>query len=788
MADRPTAATPRPTVKLATLLLVFLLAGVGLSYEIALTRIFALRFQYHYAFLAVAVAVGGLSLGAAATQWWSPAPGAPANDRRADAWLLLALLFSLVGLGLAWLPLAALLPHLLLALGPFLLLGFVLTDLFISHRGASGLLYGADLLGAATGVVLVVVLLHWWSPFTLIYGFSALLAAGALYQSPRHQRWRSGVVGLIALVLVLLNLTTGWADFDPRRLLDPPRDKTMLAILNDPAQTATLERTLWSPFARVDVVTTADPTAKFVFTDGGAGSYMLRFTGDLATVADQQGTPAYLPFATGAVTQTLILGAGAGKDVVLALLGGAQQITAVEVNAATVAATRADARYNGNILDLPNVQTVIGDARTFVERSNVDYNVIYLNLVYTQAADPLGQALVENYVFTTEAFQGYWQRLAADGRLAVVTHNALEGSRAMITALQALAELGLAPPQALDHMALWVMPATDPTLRTTVFLLSKHPLTPVDKQQLGEQAVALGMQPFFMPGDAEGAFAPLRQGMGLGDFVQEDAAYNLSPTTDDRPFFFQLDPGLPTPIRWALQLASGLAGLLLAGAFFTTTGGSSGGTPRTGHRLANDGDREQLPRWLALLYAALIGLAFMLLEVALLQGLQLLLGAPIFSLAVVLGALLIGGGCGSLLSQRWRSGQLRTRLGPVLWLLVLMALLYALGLSFLVQRLLPLAFPFRVGAAILLSFLPGLLLGIPFPALLRLAPPERSVVAWLWSINGAFSVLGSTLAMALAMTGGFRWAYWSGALLYAGLALLLWLTARKPEPRVESPG
>ncbi len=778
MVDRNVVATRQPLVAGSTILIVFILAGVGLGFEIVLTRIFSLRFQYHYAFLAVALAVLGLSLGAAAAQWQGAAPPIARTRRQATGLLLLALLLTLVGLSLAWLPTAALLPAAGLALLPFLLLGFLLTNYFMAYRAQSGLLYSADLFGAATGIVLVVLLLQWWSPFSLLYGGGALIAVAALFQATGRQRATALVAALFPLAFCLLNLTTGWFDFDPRRLTNPPRDKTMLAMLSDPAQAAVLERTLWSPFARVDVVATADPTAKFVFTDGGAGSYMLRFDGDLATVAAQRNTPEYLPFATGTTTQTLILGAGAGKDVVLALLGGATAITAVEVNAATVAATRAEAAYNGNILDLPTVQTIVGDARTFVERTTAAYNLIYLNLVYTQAADPLGQALVENYIFTTEAFQTYWSRLAPDGRLALVTHNALEGSRAMVTALRALDNLGIAPRQSLDHMALWVLPAADPTLRTSILLLNKSPFTPAQKLQLGRTAVELGLRPLFMPGDAEGAFAPLRQGMGLGDFVQEDALYDLSPTTDDRPFFFQLDPGLPRPIQQLLQLAAGFATLLLGAALLVTLGGG-GAKLAPVDKTALINRNGELPIWLTLLYAALIGVAFMLLEVALLQRLQPLLGYPILTLATVLGALLLGAGLGSLGSQSWTVEQLRVRIAPLLLLIALIALLYQSLLPWLVRALLPLALTPRLAAAVLLAFIPGLLLGMPFPTLLRLAPSDRLVVGWLWSLNGAFSVLGSSLAVALAMTGGFGWVFWAGALLYGGLALLLWLTQKR---------
>ena len=286
-------------------------------------------------------------------------------------------------------------------------------------------------------------LLSLWSPVTVILGLGVitglatlLLALQAPEQAdppkPRRSRlqrdnvtqpttasgnpwWLAGVALLLTTGLWLSNLSLGWLDGLPRQFADAPRDKTMLAILNDPAQQGRLVQTVWSPFARVDVIETNDPKAKFVFADGGAGSYMVHFDGNLATVNDLRTAPEFIPFATSPVTQTLILGAGAGKDIIMGLLAGAQQITAVEVNPATVQVTQAAADYNGHILHNPAVNLVVGDARTFVERSHQQYNLIYLNLVYTQAAAPASQSLVENYTFTRQALRADLEHLAPGG-------------------------------------------------------------------------------------------------------------------------------------------------------------------------------------------------------------------------------------------------------------------------------------------------------------------------------------------------------------------------------------
>jgi len=672
-----------------------------------------------------------------------------------------------VGNGVSvWTPGAIHLPlQALLALLPFTLIGFGTALLFAAQPAASAHLYAADLVGAALGVVAVLGLLTIWSPFTVTLFLAALLSVTALghawlrhHPSGPTQRLPGVLPALVLLSFGawLTNLSGGWLEFAPERLDNPPRDKTMLAVLTDPAQDARIVQTRWSPFARVDVVETNDPTAKFVFTDGGAGSYMLRFDGDVNTVSHLQMTPEYLPFLAHAQPATLILGAGAGKDIVLALLAGASEITAVEVNPAVVAATRADAAYNGDILDRPEVLLAIGDARTFVERSRESYDLIYLNLVYTQAAEPSSLALAENYIFTTQAFQSYFTHLTSDGHLALITHNALEGSRAMLTALQALDNLGIAPARALDHLALWMHPASDPTLRTSVLLLGKRPLTAATRQTVALPPAALGLQPLFVPGQFEAAFAPLRQGMGLSTFVQADAAYDLSPTDDNRPFFFQLDWGLPPAIRQGLLitlvLTLGLLGLALRQ--HTATG--------------------EWPWWAALLYVMVIGIGFMWIEAPLIQRLQLLLGYPVLSLATVLTALLLAGGIGSLLSLRWSAYETRSLvMGAALWVSAI-AFLYWLFLPDILSLLLPLPLVVRVSAAALLAALPGLGLGVPFPTLLRHFPHSPRKVALLWSINGVCSVLGSLSVVAVAMTYGFGVTQLGSAVLYGALALLVW--------------
>ena len=771
-ADSLPAQGARSERRLA-LAALFVVSGVGLIFEITLTRLFSLFFQYHFTFLAVSLAVLGLSLGAASAHYLKPAR---LRSMRTLTMVLIALSLALsaAAIIIAWLPSAdSIFPRALVALVIFFLIGLFDALIFENFTADSGSLYAADLIGAALGVVAVLGLLSLWSAFSMTLFLGALVGVIAAIFAYRYRegesRLRFYALGGMALGLILLvvNLITGVIDYNPLQISGVPRDKTMIYILQDQSQEGKIIYTGWSPFARVDVVQTNDPSSRYIFADGGAGAYMLAYNGDPKSLNGLENSVEYLPFTSGSTDKTLIIGAGGGKDVLLALHANAQAITAVEVNPAIVSATRHFADYNGGVFDLPQVNLVEGDARSFVERTDEQYDIIYLNLVYTQAVEPASQALVENYIFTRQAFQTYLQHLAPGGRLTIISHNALEGSRAALTAIQAMQDMGIAPSKALDHLWMWMYPAEDTTVRTSVLVVGKDALPAETIATLNATAKAQGLQPLFAPGDYETLFEPLRKGAPLVSYIQADADYNLSPTDDDQPYFFNLDFGLPPAIRSALIMSALLAIGLLTVAYLAAIPAKK------------EADNPQ--RWMIFAYAALIGTGFMLVEVPLIQRFQLLLGQPILSLAVVLATLLLAGGLGSWVSQRWLTANLLARIRWVgLWITIL-AGIYWVALPSLVNALLMTPFVVRLLTTIILTALLGFPMGMPFPSLLRLGDEGRQQVALLWAINGAFSVLGSTLAMVISMQVGFKWALLAGAGLYLMLAVVAWLLMRAPE-------
>jgi hypothetical protein len=294
-------------------------------------------------------------------------------------------------------------------------------------------------------------------------------------------------------------------------------------------------------------------------------------------------------------------------------------------------------------------------------------------------------------------------------------------------------------------------------------MLKKRPFT---AEETARMASWPGVEPVIVPGrHVEEPYASLFAGTtSLADYVAQ-APTRVDPVFDDRPFFFaRAKPwGLPRAMRrafaWILAPLAAACLLVLAS-----------GKPKG----------EPAPRYAgSVAYFASLGVAFIAVELALLQHLTLLLGHPIFTLSILLFTLLAAGGFGSRASARFRPG-------PVCLGVALLAAAYALALPRLVPHLLPLPLGARIALAILLVAPLGFLMGMPFPRGLQAtgrgpfpAPP------FYWGLNGIFSVVGSMTTMVAAVVFGFTWAMLGGAAFYLVAALASWVF-EAPAPEAES--
>ena len=145
-----------------------------------------------------------------------------------------------------------------------------------------------------------------------------------------------------------------------------------------------------------------------------------------------------------------------------------------------------------------------------------------------------------------------------------------------------------------------------------------------------------------------------------------------------------------------------------------------------------------------------------------------------YSLTVTLFSLLLGTGLGALVSRRIEQVRVRDVTVTALLAVAVVAVVAALGLSRLIDAGIPWPLPARIAFAVALIAPVGILLGMPLPGGMRLVAAGRAdIIPWGWGINGAFSVVGATLAVFIAMNWGFSVTLLSAGAVYALAALTL---------------
>jgi ankyrin repeat protein len=751
---------------------VFCVSFSVLAFEVGLTRVFAVLLNYHYAFLIVSGAVCGLGLGGLS---WHLLIRGKKGDPLDAGWVALgfALLMPITVALLFGAP-ALLSTHLWTAFAPLLPFAFAgafLADVFRRHAAEGGRLYQADLAGAGLAALLVIPLVGRTGALDLVFILGGIAALGAAYWALSRGN-RTLLTASLACLLVLpalgpLSARTRFLRVSPLTHASPGMAKLLLSPDRDPSRTVAVLDSEWSAYARTDFVRSDVPEEGFytleIFTDSDTPSLMMPFWGDLDQAARIPWFPR-MAFDFPPNGRLLSVGPGAGLDFIWGALAGFETMDGVEVNASSVRIVERYRTINGDIYRRPGVSVTVEDGRSFVRRSQEQYDLIVCSLTQTATTGNLGHALVESYIHTQQAFADYFDHLTPNGRYAIVTQSRGLLMRAAFTAIEVMRAKGVEPRDACNHLMAFALPNADTADTPYGFLLiwKKSPLTDADIAA-PMQAVDSGL--------ADSLFLPRRGGDELlsrvtsgdatledifsSDIADEAGPLNLRPATDDRPFFLDLHPGIPGVLRWLLGGSIGLAFLFSLVLL------------RTDYR----GERP-VRGWV--IYFAALGVGFMLIEIPLIQKSILLLGHPTLALAAVLFCVLVAASLGSRLTQSCSLDRL-----PRLVLLAgvfigLVGILYALALSSLLSLALPWPLWARLAVLGLLVFPLGLAMGIPFPSGVRLMSVSRQAeIPWMWGVNGLMSVAGGALAIVGAKLIGFNACLVLAALIYAALALSL---------------
>jgi hypothetical protein len=780
-------------------LAVALVSGAALGYEVLLTRLFTIIQWHHFAYMIISLAL--LGFGASGTflsyaQDWLLARFRAAFAANAAGFGLGSLVaFSLAQrvpfnpLELFWdvdQPLHLLAIYGMLSVPFFFAANCIGLALARQARHIAGV-YFADLAGAGIGALGTTALLFWLFPdrALVVTASLGLLSAGLV--APR--RW-STLGTLMAALALALAWPRAWlvphpSPYKPLSVALQAKGARVLQEIPGPLGVLTvLENRVIPPryAPGLSLRSPGEPPAQLeVYTDADAPTVITRYDGQPDKVAYLDQMTSALPYHLLDRPEVLVLGAGGGADVLQALVAGASKVTAVEVDPRMVDLVRGVyGDFDGHLYRRSAVRVVVSEARAYVEAHRGAFDLVQLALVDSSGASSAGlYALSESYLYTVEALRAYLKHLRPGGLLAITRWLDLplrDCVKVFDTAVSAAG--GDGPGSPADRLALvrsW---------RTCTLLVKNGAFTTADQNTIREFSRRRGFDVAYYPGiRAEevnrynvlpqpylyrGALSLL--GPERRQFI-EGYKFDISPPTDDRPYFFHFfkwrtlpelirlpaHAGLPLLEGGYVVLAATLVqALLLAVALILL--------PLLGRSL-------HAPRRLRLgvaVYFLALGLAFLFLEIAFIQRFVLYLGHPLYAIAVVLSGFLVFAGLGSLSSTR-----LRRRLGPAAAVTVAVAAVAALCAAYLafgpaLLRWLPaLNPPLRITAALGLIAPLAFFMGMPFPiGLQRVAAAEPALIPWAWGINGCASVLSAVGATWLSIHTGFAAAVLSAMALY----------------------
>src|SRR5450432_142253 len=632
--------------------------------ELSLTRIFSVVFYYHFAFLAISIALFGLGLGGVfsyvVANWKAPLFTRLGRLSALNSLFVLLALYVILAqqdkpsnwyLALIYFTTAL----------PFLVAGAIVSLAISETIEQVNRVYFFDLLGAAAGCLVLLGLL------TLVEGPGTVIAAAVIFATAAAI-WHSlagSVAGRAGSVALALGLVAFLVYNHDGSVLGVRHAKDHL-IANESFHA-------WNSFSRIGVVQAPDSSEVSIVIDADAATGIFTYDLDNLTTDERHQLldmgPA-LPYRVRPAAKALIVGPGGGWDVARAWTAGSRDITGVEINGIIARTVMQDKflKMSHGLYKRPGIHIEVEDGRSFVRRSHEKYQVLQATLVDTWAATAAGAfALSENNLYTTDAFRDYLTHLTDDGVMTFTRWGfdpPRESLRLVTLAMNGLARIGETNP------AQHVMVVRDDTSKLygwgaqDTVLISRKPFTDGDVARAKQLLSETKMEAVYLPG-ANGAPA-IGSGNPFGQLLTspdppafwQGYRYDVSPVSDDRPFFFYTVQ--PRDLwNFVMTASTESADYKVNRAIpllFALVAVSIGATllilflPRLvlGTRLP-----KQKGVFVFLMYFLCLGAGYILIQVALIQKFVLLLGHPTYALTVIVFSMLVASGAGSFWSRRF---------------------------------------------------------------------------------------------------------------------------------------
>jgi spermidine synthase len=776
-----------------------------LMLEILLTRIFSVTMWYHFAFMAISIAMFGMTVGALLVYLM---PGFFSRDKTHYHLALSSFWFSVTAvLGFAL--------HLLVPFSfdvslknivsmtitylaisvPFIFSGICVCLALTRFPRNVSRLYAADLIGAALGCILFKIVLDITDGPTAIVVVALTAVSGAVVFSYRTNyiklRNLSVVLCLFLALLASINTYMVWNQSPAFRLKN---------IKGEGKAAPLYEK--WNSFSRIAVenerhstfawgLSEVFPREKYpvnqlkITIDATAGTYMTEFDGNLSEMEFLKYDIVNLAHYLRRNAEILVVGFGGGKDILSALAFNQKSVVGVEINQDIIETVNEEFGYFTNLDDISKVRFVNDEARSYIARQDEMYDIIQVSLIDTWAATAAGAfVLTENSLYTIEGWKVLLEKLNPNGILTFsrwyFRDSPAEIFRLAALASSSLMKNGIQNPR--DHIAIirWMQMSEGAVtpLGIGTILVSKEPFSKEDLDILHDITNKLLFEIVIDSRVSRNAtLKEIVSGEKLHDIV-EKFPLNISPPTDDSPFFFNMlrlrdvfnkDIQEMEISKFNLKAVSVLGVLLIIVIVLTLV--------FIILPLSLTSNKSVLKGSLPLfVYFAAIGFGFIMVEISQMQKLIVFLGHPTYSLTVVLFSLLISSGLGSYETQRVNE---QVQIKPCCIRLVAL-----LGVLFIIGLLMPAVIdlfhdsvtPVRIMVSMALLFPLGFFMGMAFPLGMKMASVNfEQLTPWFWGINGSTSVCGSVLSVIIAIGAGISTSFWSGFACYlVALSAFAW--------------